>query len=114
MLPSERMNALVKVQRKGQLTIPSRLRTQVGLSDGDYVEARAEHGRIVLIPHACPIRGADDEYTPAQRKVIDARLAEADEDVRHGRVYGPFSAPEAVRFLRGELRDRGKKKKKTG
>jgi hypothetical protein len=32
----------------------------------------------------------DDEYTPAQRRVIDARLTKADEDMKHGRVYGPF------------------------
>ncbi len=34
---------------------------------------------------------ADDEYTAAQPRVIDARLAKSDEDIKHGRVYGPFN-----------------------
>lgn len=34
----------------------------------------------------------DDENPPKQRQAIDARLAKADEDVRGGRVYGPFSS----------------------
>ena len=50
----------------------------------------------------------DDEYTPEQRKFIDARLAEADEDVKAGRVYGPFSVEEATKFLRKELKARAK------
>ena len=33
---------------------------------------------------------ADDEYTPEQRSIIDARLDEADEDAKHGQFYGPF------------------------
>jgi hypothetical protein len=45
---------------------------------------------------ASPISGgaafpnADDDYTPAQRRIIDARLDKADDDVKRGRTYGPF------------------------
>ena len=45
-------------------------------------------GRVITILPKPP--GADDEYTPEQRRTIDARLAKADEDIKHGRVYGPF------------------------
>jgi hypothetical protein len=46
---------------------------------------------------------ANDEYTPAQRRAVDARLAEA----REGPYYGPFdTADEAIKFLRKELRKR--------
>jgi len=46
---------------------------------------------------------ADGDYTPAQRKVVDARLAEA----RNGAYHGPFdSADDAIRFLRSEIRTR--------
>jgi hypothetical protein len=41
-----------------------------------------------------PVR---DEYTPAQRRAIDTRLAAA----RKGPYYGPFdTADEAINFLR--------------
>ena len=82
------MSTLVRVQRKGQVTIPSRLRVQVGLADGDLVEATAERGRIVLTPKLV----VDREYTPAQRRVIDARLAKAEADIKAGRVSKAFSS----------------------
>lgn len=96
------MGALVKVQHKGQVTIPTRLRTRAGISEGDLVEASFHRGKIILTPKLPVDRSqfptADDEYTPAQRRAIDARLAESEEDLkrtagsdglrRHGRV-GP-------------------------
>jgi len=81
------MGTIVKVQRKGQVTIPTRLRVQVGLADGDLVEARAHRGRIVLTPKHIVHR----EYRPAQRRVIDARLAQAEADIKAGRVSKAFS-----------------------
>ena len=81
------MGTIVKVQRKGQVTIPTRLRAQLGLVDGDLVEASAHRGRIVLTPKII----VDREYTPAQRRIIDARLAKAEADVKAGRVSKPFS-----------------------
>lgn len=44
------MSTLVKVQSKGQMTIPRRVRSAVGLVDGDFVEVRAVGRRIVIIP----------------------------------------------------------------
>lgn len=37
-----------------------------------------------------------DEYYPQERRMVDARLAEADEDIRRGRVYGPFNTAEEM------------------
>jgi hypothetical protein len=55
---------------------------------------------------------ADDEYTPAQRRVIDARLDESDEDLKKGRTAGPFnSAREMIAHLKGELKKRAAAKK---
>jgi hypothetical protein len=39
---------------------------------------------------------ADDEYTPEQRRIIDARLAESTEDIRAGRLHGPFETHEEM------------------
>lgn len=81
------MTAIVKVQRKGQVTIPTRLRAEVGLADGDWVEASSHGGKIVLTPKLV----VDREYTPAQRRMIDARLAQAEADITAGRVSKAFS-----------------------
>ena len=52
-------------------------------------------GKIVMTPKV-PIDGsrfrtADGEYTPAQRRMINARLAKADADIKAGRVSKAFS-----------------------
>ena len=96
--PDSAMTTLVRIHRKGQMTLPSRLRSAVGLAEGDLIEASVQRGKIVLTPKLLIDRSrfpnADDEYTPAQRRVIDARLAKSDEDIKRGRVYGPFSTHE--------------------
>ncbi|MGD0126241.1 MAG: AbrB/MazE/SpoVT family DNA-binding domain-containing protein [Terriglobia bacterium] len=81
------MATLVKIQRKGQVTIPTRLRAQLGLTDGDVVEASAHRGRIVLTPKP----HIDREYSSDRRQVIDARLAKAEADVKAGRVSKAYS-----------------------
>ncbi len=61
---------------------------------------------------------ADDEYTPAQRRTIDARLTKSDADIKHGRTFGPFdTAADMVTSMKAELKlkKRGtpKKSKRT-
>jgi len=103
------MSTIVKVQRKGQVTIPTRLRDQVGLVDGDLVEAKAERGKIVLTPKLI----VDREYTPAQRRVIDAHLAESLEQVKRGETYGPFEThEEMITFLHAQAK-KARPKKRT-
>ena len=79
-----------------------------------FVEATLQRGRIVLTPKLVVDRSkfpnADDEYTPAQRRVIGARLDESEEDLKKGRTAGPFnSASEMIAHMKGELRKRAKK-----
>jgi AbrB family looped-hinge helix DNA binding protein len=109
-------NTLVKVQNKGQVTIPSRLRKQAGIMEGDMVEAIFQRGHIVLTPKAVIDRSvfpnADKDYTPAQRSVINARLAKSAEDIRKGRTYGPFNTvDEMIASLESELKKRTIKRK---
>jgi AbrB family looped-hinge helix DNA binding protein len=94
------MATLVKIHRKGQMTLPSRLRSAVGVAEGDLVEASVLRGKIILSPKTVIDRSkfpnADDEYTPARRRVIDARLSKADADIKRGRTYGPFNTAEEM------------------
>ncbi len=111
------MSTLVKVQHKGQVTIPARLRTQAGIVEGDLVEATFHRGTIILTPKLVIDRAqfpnADEEYTPAQRRVIDARLAMGLEDVKKGRTVGPFhTADELIASMNQELKKRAAAKQR--
>jgi len=110
------MTTLVKIHRKGQMTLPSRLRSAIGVSEGDTVEASVHRGKIVLTPKVVidrsKFRNADDEYTPAQRRFIDARIAEGMEDFKKGRFYGPFkTADEMIASMESNLKRRAATKK---
>ena len=100
----------VTVKRNTTLIVPPSVRRRAGLKAGDRVEFRVSGGRITIVPKPPT---ADDEYTPEQRRIIDARLAKADEDIQHGRVYGPFEVEEAIQFLRKEIKVRKANKRKT-
>jgi AbrB family looped-hinge helix DNA binding protein len=111
------MGTLVEVQPKGQMTIPRRVRSAVGLVDGDIVEVRAVGKEIVIIPQLVIDRSkspnADDEYTPEQRRIINARLDEAEK----GPFLGPFkTGAEVAAFLRKRVRStaRAAKSRKLG
>ncbi|MDR3719396.1 MAG: AbrB/MazE/SpoVT family DNA-binding domain-containing protein [Bryobacteraceae bacterium] len=89
------MNTTTRIQHKGQVTIPTRVREQAGLSKGDLVEFSFQRGKIVITPKLVVDRSkfpnAGSEYTPEQRRVIDRRLALADADIKAGRVSKAFS-----------------------
>jgi|GEM_PF-415988 len=103
------MSATTKIQNKGQVTIPTRVRERAGLSKGDVVEFSYQRGKIIITPKVVIDRSklpnADDEYTPEQRRVIDARLAQSEEDFRQGRTYGPFNtADEMIKHMKSALK----------
>ena len=89
------MTTLVKIHRKGQMTLPSRLRTLAGITEGDMVEARFTQGKIVITPKLVVDRSAfpdaSGEYTPAQRRVIDKGIAKSEQEYAQGRSFGPFA-----------------------
>ena len=98
----------VVVKSKDELVVPRSVRRQAGIKSGDRVQFKVSGGIINIIIPDLPT--ADDEYTPTQRRIVDARLAEA----RKGPYYGPFqTADEAVAFLRREIRNRKAAKRKT-
>jgi AbrB family looped-hinge helix DNA binding protein len=88
------MSLVVKVKTKSQVTIPGKLRQRLGIEEGDLLEAKVERGKITLTPTS----------------IVDRRLAEALEDVKRGRTYGPFeTADELIASLRANLKKRAKR-----
>lgn len=92
--------------------LPPGVRRKAGFRAGDQVEVKAIGGIVTLISKPATAN-QDDEYTPEQRRHIDARLAKADEDIRKGRTYGPFNtADEMIASMQAELKKRAASKVK--
>jgi AbrB family looped-hinge helix DNA binding protein len=84
---SKRKQAVVavKIGISRQVVIPKRIHDELGLEPGDYLEVQLEGDRVVLTPKA----------------LVEKRIAEGLEDIREGRIRGPFrSVPALVRSLR--------------
>jgi hypothetical protein len=63
------------------------VRRQAGLKSGREIEFKVS-GAVISIRPKLPT--AEDEYTPEQRRITDARLANADADINFGRVSKAF------------------------
>lgn len=99
------MTFAVKNNNKTPLVVPSAVRRKAGFKSGQELEFKASGGVITIIPK---LPNADDEYTPEQRRRIDAELDEA----AKGPFHGPFNtASEMVAHLKGEIKARAAVKK---
>ena len=99
------MTVIVKKNTLG-LVVPQSVRRRAGIKAGDRLEFKVSGGIISIIPK---LPSADDEDTPAQRRTVDAQLAEA----RKGPYHGPFdTADAALKFLNQEIRKRNSDKSK--
>jgi len=77
--------AAVKIGVSRQIVIPKKVYDHLHLSPGDYLDVEVEGDRLILTP----------------KELVDKRLADSLEDLKKGRVRGPFSSAEAmVRSLR--------------
>ncbi|MBZ5609634.1 MAG: hypothetical protein LAP38_15340 [Acidobacteriia bacterium] len=96
----------VTLKNKTPLVVPPAIQRRAGLNRAKQVEFRALGG-VITITAKPP--SADGEYTREQRRLIDARLAAA----KQSPVYGPFTAAQATRFLKNEIKSRRKRPTKT-
>ena len=83
----------VTVKNKTPLVVPPAIRRRAGLKSGQDLEFKVSGGVITILPK---LPMADDEYTPEQRRVIDARLAEGLADIKAGRTFGPFDGADEM------------------
>lgn len=81
--------AAVKIGASRQVAIPKKIHEELHLRAGDYLEIELRNGTLVLTPKALV------------DKALEERLSEALDDVKKGRVHGPFqSAKEVAQSLR--------------
>jgi AbrB family looped-hinge helix DNA binding protein len=83
----------ITVKRKTQLSIPPSVQRRAHIKAGDKLEFIVSGGIITIIPKL-PL--ADDEYTPRQRAIVNAQLAEGLEDLQTGRVSPRFETVDKM------------------
>jgi bifunctional DNA-binding transcriptional regulator/antitoxin component of YhaV-PrlF toxin-antitoxin module len=99
------MTVAVKNNNKTPLVVPSAVRRKAGFKSGQELEFKVSGGVITIVPK---LSNAGDEYTPEQRRRIDAELDEA----AKGPFHGPFeTADEMIAHIKGELKARAAVKK---
>jgi AbrB family looped-hinge helix DNA binding protein len=87
--------SIVTVKNKYQVVIPQSVRVKAGINIGDLLEARVERGKITFSP----------------KSVVDRAIAEGLEDIRKGRVKGPFdTVEEMLASLKGKRGKSGARK----
>jgi AbrB family looped-hinge helix DNA binding protein len=99
----------VTVKGKDTIVIPPSIRKRLGIKSGDKLEIAAS-GNVMTIRQK---PDDDDDYTPAQRKVVDAEIAKGVADIRSGRFYGPFdSTREMMASIESEIKKRRSARRK--
>ena len=87
--------AIVTVKNKYQIVIPKSVRDNIGIHIGDLLEARVERGKVTFSP----------------KSVVDRAIAEGLEDIKKGRVRGPFdTVDEMLASLKGKRNRSGARK----
>jgi antitoxin component of MazEF toxin-antitoxin module len=93
------------VRNRIGLTVPPSVQHQAGFKTGDVVEFKVSGGAITIVPK---LPRADDEYTPEQRRSIDAQLDAAEK----GPFRGPFNtAEEMIADMKSQVKKRAAIKK---
>lgn len=94
----------VDVKNKPPVVVPPAALRRAGFKRGQPLEFRAAGGVITIVPKRS---SSGDEYTPEQRRIIDARLAEGLADIKAGRIHGPFdTADEMIADMKARLKKR--------
>ncbi|HAJ32103.1 MAG TPA: AbrB family transcriptional regulator [Candidatus Atribacteria bacterium] len=73
--------SLIQVREKAQITIPSKIRKELGIKKGDYLEIAKEGDRIVLIPKILIEKVSVNLSAKGEEM-----LKEAIDDVKKGKV----------------------------
>ena len=86
---------LTKVTRNGQVTIPSELRRQIGIEEGDLIELEAVGDHLILVPKKLIDKSQTYFWTPKWQ----AAEREAQSDVDEGRIEEFESVADLLKDL---------------
>lgn len=81
--------AVQKMGARGQVTLPKHVREALGLKAGDLLET-------VLVRRGALTRPVDPKAKRVEDRDLELALAEAEEDVKAGRVSKPYHSAHAL------------------
>ncbi|SRR5258708_33917729 len=81
------------LKEKNRIVVPESVQRRARIKTASQVEFKATPGVITIVSKP---PAADDEYTPEQRRITDAQLAEGLEDIRKGRVSRRFDTVDEM------------------
>lgn len=88
---------LIKVKKNFQITLPSNLRRNLKIAEGDFLEVERQDNELILKP--VKVVHPDQEYF--YTKEWQKGEAQADKNIAKGEVIGPFdNIKEATRALK--------------
>jgi len=82
-----------KITRNFQVSIPKAIRDQLRLEEGDLLEVEERDGEIVMVPKR--LIDADQAWFWSREWQEGER--EVDEDIKAGRLIGPFKTIEELK-----------------
>jgi AbrB family looped-hinge helix DNA binding protein len=86
---------LVQLRDKSQITIPSSIRKELGIKNGDYLEIRKEGERIIIIPKIVV-----DKSSVTLSEKGEKYLQEALDDMKEGRIKANNDVEEFIDNLK--------------
>jgi AbrB family looped-hinge helix DNA binding protein len=90
--------ARVKIRSGRQITIPAAIAQCLHLNEGDFIEVGALFGSAIIM---LPSKKLKKNHQWLSEKLWELMEEEAEEDIKAGRVVGPFkSVAELMRDLR--------------
>lgn len=91
------MEELIGVRKKGQVTLPSSMRDELGISEGSLLMAKVVEGTIVLVPQETVDRDQAWFWKERWQKLE----AEAEKDIAAGRTKTFDSAEDLFHEIEG-------------
>ena len=95
------MSELIQIRKKAQLTLPQSVRQELGLKEGDFLDVGIQNGAIVLKVKKL----VDREQAWFWTRRWQEGEAEAEDDIRSGRLRHFADASEAIDFLHKTARN---------
>jgi AbrB family looped-hinge helix DNA binding protein len=91
------MPAIMKISPQGQIRIPKKIMTSLGIETGDYIEVDVEHRQIVLKPRKLIDPSQGWHWTKEWQEMEK----DVDDDIEKGKLSEKFkTAEEGLKWLK--------------
>ncbi|HAM88608.1 MAG: Transcriptional regulator, AbrB family [Candidatus Falkowbacteria bacterium GW2011_GWC2_38_22] len=96
-MKNNKLETLIRIKKNFQITLPGNIRKKMNVSEGDFVNATIDNLGGINIR---PVKMIDPSQAYYWTKEWQQAEKEADDDIKNGRVSGPFkNAKEVIHHL---------------